>query len=224
MRTKKAAAPGKRVSSSSNGTTARKTTSRTRSTRSASDARGSEQEQDNLLEKLFINMLKDTYWAEKHLVTALNTMQTVATTPELQDAFEDHKFITQKHVSRLEKVFRLLGEEPEAKKCEAMEGLTNEANAMIQETKEGTMTRDAALIIAAQKVEHYEIATYGSLVQVALTLGHDEAASILEKTLWDEEETDQLLTEIAETEVNPLADYEEAEEETEEETEELETA
>jgi len=164
-----------------------------------------------LLEKMFYNMLKDTYWAEKHLIEALTTMQKEATTEELQEAFEDHRFQTEKHVSRLEKVFRLLGQEPEAKKCAAMEGLTNEAKEIMDETKEQTMTRDAALIIAAQKVEHYEIATYGSLVQIALTLGYDQAAELLEKTLWEEEDTDQLLTEIAEMYVNPLADEEPAE-------------
>lgn len=166
----------------------------------------------SLLEKLFINMLKDMYWAEKHLVEALETMQSEATTNELQEAFEDHKFQTQKHISRLEKVFKLMGKEPEAKKCEAMKGLVEEANSIIKETKKNTMTRDAGLIIAAQKVEHYEIASYGSLVQVAKTIGRDDAAKYLEKTLWEEEDTDQLLTQIAEYNINPSADDETNEE------------
>ena len=89
-----------------------------------------------------------------------------------------------------------------------MEGLTKEATSMMNETKKGTMTRDAALIIAAQKVEHYEIATYGSLVQIARTLGKNKEANILEQTLWEEEDTDKTLTEIAETYVNPMADEE----------------
>jgi len=214
------------MSAKKSATAARKTAAKSTASRSSQKkqtvpANMDGQEQDNLLYKLFVDMLKDMLWAEKHLVTQLNTMQTVATTYQLQEAFEDHKFATQKHVSRLEKVFKLLGVEPEAKKCDAMEGLTNEANSMIQETKEGTMTRDAALIIAAQKVEHYEIASYGSLVQVARTLGNEEAASILEKTLWEEEDTDQLLTDIAESDINPLADDEQEEEmeETEEEEE-----
>lgn len=182
-------------------------------TATKSEGGGKEDSTESLLEKLFVDMLKDMYWAEKYLVNALSTMQSAATTDELQDAFEDHKFVTQKHVSRLEKVFKILGKQPEAKKCDAMEGIVEEAKQMIKETTEGTMTRDAALIIAAQKVEHYEIASYGSLVSVALTLGYDDAASILEKTLWDEEDTDKLLTKVAETSVNPMADEEQKEEE-----------
>ena len=161
-----------------------------------------------LLEKMFLNMLKDIYWAEQHLVPNLEEMQKNATTEELQDAIEDHILQTKKHVSRLEKVFRSLGEEPKGKKCEAMEGLTKEAKSIMGETKEGTMTRDAALIIAAQKVEHYEIATYGSLVQIARTIGRDREAELLEQTLWEEEDTDKLLTEIAESYINPMADEE----------------
>lgn len=169
----------------------------------------------NLLEKMFLNMLKDIYWAEQHLVEKLEEMRQNATTEHLQEAFEDHQLQTKKHVSRLEKVFRLIDEEPEAKKCDAMEGLTKEASEIVDETEDGTMTRDAALIIAAQKVEHYEIATYGSLVQIARTLGHDKATDLLEQTLWEEEDTDSLLTEIAETYINPMADDETGEEDEE---------
>lgn len=167
------------------------------------------EQKESPFEKLFINLLKDIYWAEQHLVDALRKMCDAATTDVLQSAFEDHLYITQKHVGRLEKVFSLLGETAEAKKCEVMEALVKEAEQVIAETKEGSMTRDAGLIIAAQKVEHYEIAAYGSLVQVALTLGHDRVADILEKTLWEEEDTDGQLTEIAETAINPKADDEE---------------
>ncbi len=161
-----------------------------------------------LLEKFFMDMLKDIYWAEKHLVETLPEMQRSATTDELQDAFEDHLLATQKHVSRLEKTFRLLGKEPETKKCEAMAGLVEEANSIIKETKEGTMTRDVGLIIAAQKIEHYEIATYGSLVQLARTMDMHDIASLLEKTLWEEEDADHHLTRIAEYSINPMADEE----------------
>lgn len=167
-----------------------------------------EQQHDTLLEKLFCDLLKDMLWAEKQLVKALAQMQASATTEELQDAFEDHAFITQKQVSRLEKVFKYLGKEPEEKKCDAMAGLIAESESLVKATKEGSMTRDAALIIAAQKVEHYEIATYGSLVQLAITMGYDEIADLLEKTLWEEENTDYLLTDIAESCVNPLSDQE----------------
>ena len=160
------------------------------------------------LDKFFLDMLKDIYWAEKHLVETLPEMQKAATTDELQEAFEDHLLATQKHVSRLEKVFRLLNKEPEAKKCEAMSGLVEEARAIIKETKDGSMTRDVGLIIGAQKIEHYEIATYGSMVQLARTMEKEQIAGLLEKTLWEEEDTDHHLTEIAESSVNPLADEE----------------
>lgn len=172
-----------------------------------------EEKEETPFEKLFMDMLKDVYWAEQHLVKGLEKMSKAATTKQLQDAFEDHQYVTQKHVSRLERVFGLLGVPNQSKKCEAMEGLVREAESMIKETEDGSMTRDAALIIAAQKIEHYEIASYGSLVQVALTLGHNEAAGILEKTLYDEEDTDRQLTMIAESDINPMADQETEEEE-----------
>ncbi|MES2371634.1 MAG: ferritin-like domain-containing protein [Bacteroidota bacterium] len=195
-----------------------------RSTASNSNARNTTQHNDGqqkkssppLLEKFFMDMLKDIYWAEKHLVETLPILQQAATTDELQDAFEDHLLVTQRQVSRLEKIFRLLGKQPETKRCEAMAGLVEEANSIIKETKEGTMTRDVGLIIAAQKVEHYEIATYGSLVQLARTMEMHDIASLLEKTLWEEEDTDHHLTRIAEFSINPMADEEGNEERNEE--------
>jgi len=135
------------------------------------------------LHKFFIDGLKDMYYAEKALVSALKKMQEAATTDELKDAFEEHQFQTQIHKQRLEKVFKLLGEEAEEKECPAMNGLIKEAKELISSTEEGTMTRDAALIIAAQKVEHYEIASYGGLAQLAITMEHHKVAEILEKTL-----------------------------------------
>lgn len=160
------------------------------------------------LEKFFMDMLKDIYWAEKALVTAIPKMKDAATTEELKDAFEDHLYQTQKHVSRLEKIFQLRGQKPEGKKCEAMEGLTKEAESIIKETEDMSMTRDAALIIAAQKVEHYEIASYGGMVQLAITMGWQQIADILDKTLEEEENTDQLLTDIAEEFINLEAEGE----------------
>ncbi|MBC7383764.1 MAG: ferritin-like domain-containing protein [Bacteroidia bacterium] len=168
-----------------------------------------DKQQEPLLEKFFVNMLKDIYWAEQHLVKSLPKMMLAATTEELKDAFEDHLYLTQKHVTRLEKVFNLIGKKAEGKKCEAMEGLVKEAESIIAETKTGTMTRDAALIIAAQKVEHYEIATYGGLVQLAITMGLNKVADILDKTLMEEEKTDRDLTDIAESSINLKADKEE---------------
>lgn len=163
---------------------------------------------ENLLEKFFLDQLKDIYYAEQQLLKALNDMKAACTTEELEDAFDEHRKQTEKQVKRLDKVFQLLNEKPEGKKCEAMDGLIKEAKTIINETKEGTMTRDAALIIAAQKVEHYEIATYGGLVALALTLNKHRAASLLEKTLQEEEETDRLLTDIAESAINFQAEEE----------------
>jgi len=156
----------------------------------------------------FLSGLKDIHYAENKLVDALQEMENSATTEELKDAFEDHFLLTKKHISRLRKVFAHLGEKEESKECKAMDGLIEEVKDIIKSTGEGSVTRDVALIIAAQKVEHYEIATYGGLAQIAITLGLDRVADILEKTLQEEEETDLLLTEIAESHINPEAEKE----------------
>lgn len=160
------------------------------------------------LHQFFVTSLKDIYFAENAILEALGEMQGAATTEELKEAFEDHQLQTQKHVSRLEKVFRLIDATPEKKECRAIKGIIEEGREIIKSTKEGSMTRDAALIIAAQKVEHYEIATYGGLAQLAITMGHDKAADLLEKTLQEEEDTDYNLTEIAETFINFDAEQE----------------
>lgn len=160
------------------------------------------------LEKFFTDQLKDMYYAEQQMLKALDEMMQATTTEELEDAFEQHKRQTERHVKRLEKVFKLIGAEPSGKKCEAIDGLIKEAKGIISETKEGSATRDAALIIASQKIEHYEIATYGSLVQLALTMDLDRAAEILEKTLQEEEDTDRELTSIAESYINVKAEQE----------------
>jgi ferritin-like metal-binding protein YciE len=164
--------------------------------------------EDSMLEDFFIDELKDIYWAEKHLVKTLPKMEKAATTEELKKAFTDHLEITKEHVSRLEQAFEMLGEKAVAKKCEAMEGITKEGQGVIEETEKGTATRDVALIFAGQKVEYYEIATYGGLVQLAKTLSHNDVAKLLEKTLSEEKEADELLTSVAENNVN----YEAAEE------------
>ena len=157
--------------------------------------------------------MKDIYWAEKNLLKALPKMQKASTTSELQAAFEDHRNVTEEQVSRLEQAFEMMGKKAQAKKCDAMEGLIKEAESVIEETEKGSMTRDVALIMAAQKVEHYEIAAYGSLVQLAKTMGNDEVADLLQTSLDEEKETDELLTSIAENNINYQADQEEAEEE-----------
>lgn len=174
-----------------------------------SGAKASPENQSALLE-LFVDGIKDIYWAEKHLTKALPKMQKAATSEELQEAFETHLIQTQEQVTRLEQVFELLEEKAQGKKCDAMEGLVSEAESIIEDTDEGTATRDVGLILAAQKVEHYEIATYGGLAQLAKTLGKDDIAEILEATLAEEKETDELLTGIAESGINYEASAEEA--------------
>lgn len=154
------------------------------------------------LNDFFLDALKDMFWAENALMAGLQKMKKAATNDELKEAFEDHEYQTTKHISRLKKVFEMLGQKVEGEKCKAMEGLLKEAEEIIEKTPEGTATRDAALIIAAQKVEHYEIASYGGLVQIALTLDKPQVANLLEKTLEEEEDTDILLTDIAESFIN----------------------
>jgi ferritin-like metal-binding protein YciE len=162
------------------------------------------------LKELFLTELKDIYWAEKALVKALPKMAKKATSQELVDAIDEHLSVTETHVERIEQVFETLGEKASAKKCEAMEGLIEEAEEMMSEIKDGVV-RDAAIISAAQKVEHYEIASYGTLVSFANTLGESKVAEILEQTLNEEKEADQMLTEIATSSINLDAANEEEE-------------
>ena len=156
--------------------------------------------------------MKDLYWAEKQLTKALPKMRKAATTVELQNAIEEHTTQTEEHVSRLEQVFEILNKKAQAKKCDGMEGLIAEGEKVVEETDEGSMTRDVGIIVSAQKVEHYEIAAYGSLVQLATTMGLDEVAEILNETLEEEKETDELLTSIAESNINWEAELEGGEE------------
>jgi len=155
--------------------------------------------------QLLVDELKDIYWAEKHLVKALPKMQKAATSKELAAAFEKHTNETQQHIETLEQVFSLLEEKAAAKKCDAMEGLLAEATSIIEDTEKGTNTRDAGLILAAQKVEHYEIATYGTLRTFAQTMGHTDVADLLQQTLDNEKATDEALTQAAESLVNEAA-------------------
>ncbi|MFT3935114.1 MAG: ferritin-like domain-containing protein [Chitinophagaceae bacterium] len=158
--------------------------------------------QDSRLESFLHDEIKDIYWAEKHIATTLPKMKKAATSQELKDAFEEHLGVTKTHIERLEKVFELMGAKPQAKKCEAMDGIIKEGTSIIEDTEAGTATRDVGLILAAQKVEHYEISTYGGLRQVAATLGLDEIAELLQSTLNEEKEADQALTTVAENNIN----------------------
>jgi ferritin-like metal-binding protein YciE len=161
-----------------------------------------------MLQKFLYDSLKDIYWAEKHLTKAIPKLIKAATNEELIAALNEHLEVTEGHVERLEQVFELLGKKAQAKKCEAMEGLTKEAESIIEETEEGTSTRDVGIIMAAQKVEHYEIATYGGLAQLAKTMGLTEAGDLLGQTLEEEKEADETLTSIAENDINLQAEEE----------------
>jgi ferritin-like metal-binding protein YciE len=160
------------------------------------------------LYELFMDGIRDIYWAEHHLLKALPKMIKAASSPELVRAIEQHLSETENHVSRLDQIFGLLKEKAIAKKCDAMEGLSKEGEAVIESTEEGTATRDAGIILASQKVEHYEIATYGGLSQVATTLGLDDVAALLEETLAEEKNADRVLTEVAENNINYKASEE----------------
>jgi ferritin-like metal-binding protein YciE len=158
--------------------------------------------------QFFIEGLKDIYWAEQQLIEALTKMEAAATTTELILAISVHLNQTNGHIKRLEKVFQIAGHNPEAKVCFAMEGLVKEANSILEETDDGSMTRDAAIIMAAQKMEHYEIATYGSLTEYAKTLGLNDAHGLLQLTLDEERMADQGLTVIAQNKINWEAERE----------------
>ncbi len=158
----------------------------------------------NELHSLMVEQLRDILWAEKHLVKALPKMAKAATDTKLATAFSDHLKETEGHVTRLGEVFKLLDLAPRAKKCAAMAGLLEEADEL-KEDFEGTEASDAALIAAAQKVEHYEIATYGTIRAFAKRLGYAEIVTILTKIIDEEGAADKKLTEIAEGEVNEAA-------------------
>jgi ferritin-like metal-binding protein YciE len=160
------------------------------------------------LTELLVDSLRDMYWAENQLLKALPALHAQVTTPELKMAIQEHIIQTERHVERLETIFVLCGEKPQGKKCEAMAGLIKESEAMLEQTQPGTMTRDAGIIMAAQKVEHYEIATYGSLLEFARTLGLKQVAGLLHATLDEEKQADQGLTLIAQTGINWNAEHE----------------
>ncbi len=153
------------------------------------------------LMKLFEDSLKDIYWAEKALLKALPKMAKKATSEELVEALENHLTETEVQVERLEEVFGLIDKKPVSKKCDAMEGLIKEGESIMEECEEGSM-RDAGIISAGQKIEHYEIATYGTLRTFATTLGLDDVAQLLEETLEEEKLADEKLTEVAVSAIN----------------------
>ncbi|MGA2355151.1 MAG: ferritin-like domain-containing protein [Terriglobales bacterium] len=165
------------------------------------------------LKQLYIDELKDIYNAETQLVKALPKMAKAASSDELRSGFEEHLEQTKGHVQRLEQIFEALGESPKGKKCAAMQGLVKEGSEVMGEDYEGALM-DSALIGAAQRVEHYEMAAYGTVCEFAKILGESEHASLLQETLDEEKETDEKLTELAK-QINPEAN-EGLEQETEE--------
>ena len=162
------------------------------------------------LKELFIDELKDIVYAERALLKALPKMAKNATEPKLIAAIEQHVTVTEGQVQRLEQIFEILGESNRGKKCDAMEGLIKEGESILEDTEAGPV-RDAGIISASQKIEHYEIASYGTLVAFAKTLGEDEVASLLEATLAEEKEADALLTDSAYNSINFDASKEDSE-------------
>jgi ferritin-like metal-binding protein YciE len=158
----------------------------------------------NTLEQLYVSELRDLYSAENQLLKALPKMARGASSPELKDAFQKHLEQTKGHVERLEELFEQLDESPKGKTCHGMKGLIEEGSELLKEDGENSVL-DAGMIVAAQKVEHYEIASYGSVRTFANLLGRDQEAKLLQSTLDEEAETNEILNGLAESVVNPEA-------------------
>ena len=156
------------------------------------------------LDDLFVHTLQDLYYAEQQITKALPKMISKTTTPELKQAFDKHLGETKSHIKRLEQVFQLHGETAKAVTCPAIDGILEEANAILGDSKDQDVI-DAAAAAAAQAVEHYEIARYGTLIAWARELGRNDSARVLEPTLAEEKAADLTLTEIAEARLNELA-------------------
>ena len=168
-------------------------------------AGGSTTDHDEGLRGLFISELQGMYYAEKALVDNMPNMADAATTDEVRQAFQHHLEETRGQVTRLERIFDSIGVSADDKTCNAINGLADDAEAVIGSTESGSLTRDAGLIIAAQKVEHHEIAAYGSLHALAQLLGYTEATQLIEQSLQEEKNTDKKLTQLAESFVNERA-------------------
>lgn len=166
---------------------------------------GTTTDNDEGLRGLFVNELKGVYYAEKAAVDNMPTMADAATTDQVRQALQLHLEETRNQVTRLERIFQSINEEPDTMTCNAIDGLADDADVVISNTETGSLTRDAALIIASQKIEHHEIAAYGSLHALAQLLGYSEAAQLIEQTLQEEKNTDKKLTQLAETFVNERA-------------------
>lgn len=178
--------------------TAAKTATASASTRGKVKAKSTAAEG---LNELFIDCIKDIYWAEKALLKALPKMAKNATNDNLIKGLDEHTAQTEEHVARLERVFEIIGKRAVGKKCEAMDGLIKEGQDIMESTEMGAV-RDAGIIAASQKIEHYEIATYGTICAFAKTLGMDDVAAILHETLEEEKQADITLTEAAYNTIN----------------------
>lgn len=177
----------------------------TKNTKAVAAAASRTPEAESALKELFIDEIKDIYWAEKHLAAALPKLIKGATSEDLKQTITTHLEETKNQIARLESVFESIGEKAVAKKCLAMEGLLKEATELLSDTEKGTEVRDVAIISAAQKVEHYEIASYGTLRTLAGTLGYSEAQELFDATLAEEKNADSLLTQVAVNYVNEAA-------------------
>jgi ferritin-like metal-binding protein YciE len=177
----------------------------TKTNKSSAGAASRTPEAESALKELFLDEIKDIYWAEKHLAAALPKLIKGATSEDLKQTITTHLEETKTHVTRLESVFESIGQKASAKKCLAMEGLLAEATELLSDTDKVTEVRDVAIISAAQKVEHYEIASYGTLRTLAGTLGFSKAQSLFDETLAEEKTADSLLTRVAENYVNEAA-------------------
>jgi len=151
--------------------------------------------------ELFHDGIKDIYWAENHIVKSLPKMINAATSEELKAALTDHLDVTINQVSRLEQVFELQGKKKQAKKCDALEGIAKEGEGIIEDTMEGTSTRDIGIIMASQKVENYEICAYKGLIKLSNALGLSAISELLMQSLLEEQESDELLASIADKEL-----------------------
>lgn len=197
-------------STKSNGNSKSQSKSQSKSTSAAQkkkQARFGEEHEGKLLE-FFVDEVKDIYFAEHEALKALKKMEKAATSKALKDSIVQHHCETEEQIKRLKQVFELLGEKPSKKKCEGILGIIKDGEGVIEDTEENTMVRDVAVIIASQKLEHYEITSYGSLAELARTLGKDDVAELLEVTLDEEKKTDVSLTVLAEESINEEASNE----------------
>lgn len=163
-----------------------------------------------LLEEYFVYELRDLLGAEQQMLNALQQWRKEAISQELTSAIQEHILHTEQHINRLQMVFDMMGDQARPKKCEAIDGMVKEAESALRESRGSSATHDVALIMAIQKLEHYEIATYGGLITLARTIGQDDVAAILKYTMAEEKEMDELLSGLAENGINEEASTESA--------------